>query len=74
MPDKIIDTETLRDFDMFFYYGQNDLELETRHDILVNLKQPKRSLFYDRCLDSAGIDDYENKPDGLTIQPSYLMI
>lgn len=57
--------EALKDFDIFFYYGQNDLETETKSDVLANLLQPKRSLFYNRSLDSAGIGDYENMPNGL---------
>ena len=64
----IIDNTKITDFDVFFYYGQNDLELETKSDLLVNLLQTKRSLFYDRYYDSAGIDDYENYPEGLTLR------
>ena len=60
--------DTLSDFDMFFYYGQNDLDLETRHDIMLNLMQPKRSLLGNRALDAAGIADYENTPVGINQQ------
>lgn len=56
------------DFDIFFYYGQNDLGIETKSDILTNLMQPKRSLFYNRSLDSAGMDAYENNPYGLNLR------
>jgi len=59
--------DILRDFDMFFYYGQNKLELETKSDLMQNLMQSKRSLFYNRALDSSGIKDYENMPEGLTL-------
>jgi len=62
------DNNTLNDFDMFFYYGQNELELETKHDLLLNLMQPKRSLFYDRAVDAAGIPNYENVPESLTLR------
>jgi len=58
----------LKDFDIFFYYGQNDLELETKSDVMANLMQPKRSLFYNRALDSAGVGGYENISEGLTIR------
>ena len=60
--------DTLSDFDMFFYYGLNDLELETRHDIMLNVMQPKRSLLGNRALDAAGVADYENTPVGINQQ------
>jgi hypothetical protein len=60
--------EQLADFDMFLYYGSNDLEVETKSDILQNLMQTKRSLFYDRSFDSAGIKDYENRPASLSLR------
>jgi hypothetical protein len=60
--------DTLSDFDMFFYYGQNDLDLETRHDIMLNVMQPKRSLLGNRSLDAAGVQDYENTPVGINQQ------
>ena len=59
-----LDKNLLSDFDIFFYYGQSDLEIETKSDLMANLSQPKRSLFYNRALDSAGIYDYENFPEG----------
>ena len=65
---QINDDNVLSDFDIFFYYGQNELEIETKSDILQNVMQSKRSLFYDRALDSAGINDYENLPEGLTLK------
>ena len=63
-----VDLKVLKDFDIFFYYGQNELEIETKSDLLQNIMQPKRSLFYDRALDSAGIHDFENQPEGLTLR------
>lgn len=62
------DIRILKDFDLFLYYGQNDLDIETKHDVMLNLMQPKRSLFYNRALDSAGVPDYENMPEGLIIR------
>lgn len=62
------DIAVLKDFDMFFFYGQNDLDLEIKSDILINLLQGKRSLFYNRDSDASGVKDYENKPDGLDLR------
>lgn len=62
------DIDELKDFDLFFYYGQNELETETKSDVMANLMQPKRSLFYNRALDSAGIGEYENVPNGLSLR------
>jgi len=60
--------DTLSDFDMFFYYGLNPLDLETRHDIMLNIMQPKRSLLGNRSLDAAGVKDYENTPASVNLQ------
>lgn len=68
MSDQVSSIDVLSDFDLFFYYGQNDLELETKHDVMCNLMQPKRSLLGNRSLDSAGVSDYENKPIGIGIR------
>ena len=54
---------SLQDFDNFFYYGLNDLQEEVKSDIMTNIMQPLRSLFYDRSNDAAGIKDFENKPN-----------
>lgn len=62
------DINVLKDFDIFFYYGQNELEIETKSDLMSNIMQSKRSLFYNRNLDSAGIQNYENKPESLSMQ------
>lgn len=67
MSDPVPSIDVLSDFDMFFYYGQNDLELETRHDLMVNLMQPKRSLLGSRSVGAAGIQDYENTPTGINL-------
>lgn len=52
----------LDDFDLFYYYGQNDLQLENQSDLMSGLLQPKRSLFYNRK-DGCGISDKENFPN-----------
>lgn len=57
----------IKDFDNFFYYGLQDVEAETEHDLILGLLQPKRSFFYNRQ-DGAGIQDYENHPNGLMIE------
>lgn len=56
--------EQLSDFDMFFYYGQNDLESENASDLLAGLLQSIRSMFYNR---SEGIDQKENYPNTLIL-------
>ena len=61
------DVEVLKDFDQFFYYGSGDLATEIRSDVLQNLLQRKRSLFYNRSLDSSGVKDYENVPNTIFI-------
>ena len=60
--------DQLSDFDLFFYYGHSDLNIETKHDVMLNVIQSKRSLFYSRSLDSAGVPNYENYPKGLMLQ------
>lgn len=64
----INDLDQFQDFDNFFYYGYNQLEIETKSDIFQNLMQPKRSLFYNRSNDSSGIAQYENRPSSLALQ------
>lgn len=61
------DVSELRDFDNFFYYGQGDLARETKHDVLLTLLQPGRSLYYSRELDSADIDGFENTPNTIAL-------
>lgn len=57
----------LNAWDNFFYYGQNEFELELESDLMMLLIQPGRSLFYDNQ-ESAGISDYENYPNNLILQ------
>lgn len=56
-----MDSNQLADFDNFFYYGSGDLEDEIASDLLQLLVQPKRSLYYSRSRNSAGIP--ENYPN-----------
>ena len=60
--------DQLRDFDNFFYYGYGNLEDETKSDVMVTVVQPKRSLYYSRNLNSAGVSDYENYPNSMIKQ------
>lgn len=60
----------LADFDMFFYYGQNDILDEIQSDINIMLAQPKRSLFYSRSYGAAGVQEYENAPNAVNIAVS----
>jgi hypothetical protein len=57
----------LADWDIFFYYGQLDTDLEIKSDLLAGIMQPKRSMFYNRA-DGAGASDYENYPNTLLLQ------
>jgi len=54
-------------WDIFFYYGQNDLALENKFDLYQAISQPKRSLFYNR-MESCGLSEYENNPNSLQLQ------
>jgi len=56
----------LSDFDIFYYYGQNDLQMEIESDIQQNVVQGTRSLFYNRSNDSSGLDEFENIPNAIT--------
>lgn len=57
----------LSNTDMFFFYGQSDLLKEQESDLYIGLIQPKRSLYYNRNF-GAGIVEYENYPNSITIQ------
>lgn len=64
----MIEYGQLRDFDIFFYYGSIALETETQSDVLQNVVQPKRSLFYSRSQNSSGVNEWENKPVSFFLQ------
>lgn len=53
----------LADFDCFFFYGQNPLDLEIESDLMAGMLQNKHSMFYNRSY-GAGIN--ENYPNSLT--------
>ena len=61
----MINYEQISDMDVFFYYGQNELQIENESDLVSGIMQDKRSLFYNRR-DSAGLNNKENNPN--TIQ------
>jgi len=59
--------DIVADIDMFFYHGELPVDRANEHDIALGVIQPKRSLFYNRE-DSAGINDYENYPNGFFLE------
>ena len=59
--------QELANWDIFFYYGLSDLDLESRFDLFQILIEEKRSLYYNRQ-ESAGITEYENNPNSLNLQ------
>lgn len=63
----MINLTSLSDIDAFFFYGQNDPQLENESDLVRGLVQPKRSLFYNRQ-DGCGISSRENMPNSLTLE------
>lgn len=61
-----MDISELKDFDNFFYYGSGELKDEVKCDMHQLLMQPKRSLYYSRSRDCAGI--IENAPIGMKMK------
>ena len=59
--------EQLKSIDFFFYYGLGEVLNETKHDIVMGMLQPKRSMLYDRTM-GAGISEYENYPSSFAMQ------
>ena len=55
-----MEVDILSDFDIFFFYGDNDLQTEIESDLLAGFIQPVRSMFYNRQ-DGAGV--IENAPN-----------
>lgn len=55
------------DWDMFFYYGTNQLDIndEDEFDVVQGLMQPQRSLMYFRR-EGAGIPEFINMPGALS--------
>ena len=56
-----------KNWDTFFHYGESDLNEEAVYDIYEILLQTRRSLFYFRR-GSAGINEFENNPNGMSLQ------
>ena len=61
-----MNTSDLKDFDIFFYYDQGNVDLEIASDVMAGLIQPKGTLLYNRQ-DGSGISSYENLPTGLLL-------
>ena len=59
--------DELSSWDIFFYYGQNDINLEMQSDLMLLALQSDRSLYYDRR-ESGGVAGYENHPNDLNLQ------
>jgi hypothetical protein len=57
--------EQISDFDVFFYHGQNELELENESDILWSLIQERRTMYYNR---QEGIPSVENNPNAISLE------
>lgn len=56
----------LKDFDVFFFYGELDQKIENESDLLAGLMQPKRSMYYYRQ-EGAGLDGKENYPNSIAL-------
>lgn len=59
--------DELSSWDIFFYYGKNDLDLELSSDLMLLMLQANRSLYYDRR-ESGGVSGYSNHPNALSLQ------
>lgn len=57
----------LSDINIFFYYGELDLDLEIESDIMQLLTQPKKSMFYNRSF-GCGVHENENYPNTLLLE------
>lgn len=55
----------LGSWDLFFNYGDNDLDLEIESDAMMLVLQPPRTLYYNN-LESCGI--VENYPNAVSLQ------
>ena len=62
-----MDISVLSNPDVFFYYGQNDLQLECESDLLSLAIQENRSLYYNRQ-EAGGVSDKEGNPEGFMMQ------
>ena len=59
--------DEMSSWDLFFYYGQNPLDLEIQSDLMLLCLQPDRSLYYNN-LESGGIVGSENFPNTISLQ------
>lgn len=59
--------DEMSSWDLFFYYGQSDVDLEIQSDLMLLSIQPPRSLLYNN-LESGGIAAYENYPNDINLQ------
>jgi hypothetical protein len=59
--------EQLGSWDIFFYYGQSDINLEIESELTQLVLQPSRSLYYNNQ-ESGGISNYENYPNEVNLQ------
>jgi len=59
--------DELSSWDIFFYYGQSNIDLEMQSDLMLLVLQSDRSLYYDRR-ESGGVAGYENHPNDLNLQ------
>lgn len=59
--------DEMSSWDLFFYYGQNPLDLEIQADLMKLCIQPDRSLYYNN-LESGGIVGHENFPNTINLQ------
>lgn len=57
----------LSDINIFFLYGELDLNLEIESDIAQIISQPKKSMFYNRS-EGCGVSNYENYPNTLLLE------
>lgn len=55
-----------KEWDLFFYYEEADLLETIQQDIINGVVTKQNKLFYNRQ-DSAGVNDYENYPIGLSV-------
>jgi hypothetical protein len=61
------DIDKITDFDNFFYHGTGNLDDEIKSDLMITMLQPKKSLYYSRNDNSAGIKEYENQPQSVNL-------
>lgn len=63
----MVEIDILYSDDFFFFYGDNNLDDEIKHDLLEQCLQPSRSYYYNRE-EAIGISDHENSPNSVVLQ------